>query len=80
LYPVTYVMGQSIGGRPVRLLRFSQLKSKGVSWSRMHVDRLEKQGKFPRRVHLGPATVAWVEEEIDQMLADKVAERTETTS
>ena len=56
-------------------LRFSQLKTKGIPWSRIHVDRLEKAGKFPRRVQLGGNTVAWVEDEIDAHLAAKVAER-----
>ncbi len=59
-----------------RLLRFSDLKSeKGVPWSRMHLDRLEKVGKFPQRVRLSASTVAWVETEIDAFLATKVAER-----
>ncbi|MBN8872840.1 MAG: hypothetical protein BGO51_28455 [Rhodospirillales bacterium 69-11] len=58
-----------------RLLRYADLKSKGFPWSRMHIDRLEKAGKFPKRLHLGPSTVAWVEEEIDAYLATKMAER-----
>jgi prophage regulatory protein len=59
-----------------RFLRFPQLKAeKGIPWSRMHVDRLEKAGKFPKRVRLGENTVAWQEDEIDAMLAAKAAER-----
>jgi prophage regulatory protein len=55
-----------------RFLRFPQLKSeKGIPWSRMHVDRLEKAAKFPKRVRLGENTVAWREDEIDAMLAAK---------
>jgi prophage regulatory protein len=47
-----------------KLLRFADLKpEKGVPWSRMHLDRLEKAGKFPKRVKLSPSTVAWIEEE-----------------
>ena len=60
----------------MRLLRFPQLEvDKGIPYSRMHVDRLEKAGQFPKRVRLGPMTVAWVEEEIDAYLATKMAER-----
>jgi prophage regulatory protein len=59
-----------------RLLRFADLKSeKSIPWTRMHLDRLEKAGKFPQRVRLSPSTVAWVENEIDNFLAAKVAAR-----
>jgi len=54
----------------MRFLRFPELKTeKGIPWSRVHVDRLEKAGKFPKRVRLGVNTVAWREDEIDAMLA-----------
>lgn len=57
-------------------LRFPDLKTKkGIPWSRPHVDRLEKAGKFPKRVQLGENTVAWDEAEIDAMLAAKAAQR-----
>lgn len=60
----------------MRLLRFRDLKPiKGISWSRVHVTRLEKLGQFPRRIQLGANTVAWDEAEIDAMLAAKAAAR-----
>jgi prophage regulatory protein len=59
----------------MRLLRFSELKARGVPWTRAHVDRQEKSGNFPRRVRLGDSTVAWVEQEIDEFLAEKIAAR-----
>jgi predicted DNA-binding transcriptional regulator AlpA len=60
----------------VKLLRFSELKAiKGIPYSRVHVGRLEKDGKFPKRVHLSPGTVAWVEAEIDGHIADAMATR-----
>jgi predicted DNA-binding transcriptional regulator AlpA len=34
-----------------------------------------KAGRFPERVKLGPNTVGWIEEEIDEFLAAKAAER-----
>jgi prophage regulatory protein len=58
-----------------RLLRYKDLKMKGIMWTRVHVDRLEKVSKFPKRVHLGPGTVAWVEDEIDAYVAGKIADR-----
>jgi prophage regulatory protein len=56
----------------MRYLRFPDLKEvKGIPWSRVHVDRLEKAGKFPKRVKLGENTVAWGEASIDAWLAEK---------
>ncbi len=60
----------------MRFLRFPELRAlKGIPYSRMHVDRLEKAGQFPKRVRLSSMTVAWIEEEIDDHIATKVAER-----
>jgi len=59
-----------------RLVRFPQLKSEfGIDWSRMHVDRLEKVGRFPKRVHLGPNTVAWFDDELIALVEQRAAER-----
>jgi prophage regulatory protein len=55
--------------------RFTELKERGIPWSRMHVDRLEKAGKFPKRVQLGESTVVWVEAEVDAFVAGRLAER-----
>ncbi len=30
-----------------------------IPYSDMHILRLEKQGKFPRRIKLGPGRVGW---------------------
>jgi prophage regulatory protein len=59
-----------------RLVRFPQLKTEyGIPWSRMHVDREEKAGRFAKRVHLGANTVAWWDTEIEEMLEARSAER-----
>jgi len=39
------------------------------------VRRLELDGDFPRRVPLSAARVGWLEEEIDQWIAERAAER-----
>lgn len=59
----------------MKYVRYADLKARGIPWSRMHVDRLEKAGKFPKRIRLGDNTVAWLECEIEAWLATKVAER-----
>ena len=46
-----------------------------VCYSPQHIARLEKVGKFPKRVRLGQGRVAWVEEEIDEWIKQRIAER-----
>jgi prophage regulatory protein len=41
----------------------------------MHIWRLEKVGRFPRRVKLGPNSVGWVSTEIDAWIEARIAER-----
>ncbi|MGA3403730.1 MAG: AlpA family phage regulatory protein [Acetobacteraceae bacterium] len=48
---------------PDRCLRMPELQQL-VPLSRMHIDRLEKDGKFPARIRLGPNAVAWKLSEI----------------
>ena len=61
--------------KPTRVLTFDELKrSKGIPYSRQHVDRLEKAGKFPRRIKLG-RSVVWSEAEIDEWLQSKADAR-----
>ena len=57
---------KQIDDMSARFLSYQQLKAvKGIPFSRIHVDRLEKAGRFPRRVRLAESTVAWVESEVD---------------
>ena len=48
---------------PDRLLTWAVLDPV-VPYTRQHVGRLERVGKFPRRVQVGPGRVAWREREI----------------
>jgi prophage regulatory protein len=59
-----------------RVLSYLELRHrKGIAWSRAHVYRMVNAGKFPRPIKLGEATTAWLEEEVDSWLAQRVAER-----
>lgn len=61
----------------MRILRFRELSErKGIPWTRTHVDRQEKAGRFPARVKIGPNSVGWVEEEVDAWLHERVQRRT----
>jgi prophage regulatory protein len=62
--------------KPTRLLSFKELKStRGIHFSRRHLQRLEDENKFPRRVQLGENRIGWVETEINEWLAEKLANR-----
>jgi prophage regulatory protein len=58
----------------MRILSKKQVRAL-VLYSPAHIDRLEKAGLFPRRVRLGPARVGWIEEEVLEWLALRIAER-----
>lgn len=62
--------------RQVKELAKRQVKEL-VLYPPQHVARLEKAGQFPRRVHLGPARVGWVEDEILDWLSSKLKRRVE---
>lgn len=68
-----------IWGDDMRMLQFRDLADrKGIGYSRTHIDRLEAAGQFPKRVKLGEgryAAVAWVEDEVDAFLRERIAER-----
>lgn len=60
----------------MRILRYRDLSPrKGIDWSRVQLDREERAGRFPQRVHLGPNSVGWVEAEIDEWLEQRAAQR-----
>jgi prophage regulatory protein len=59
-----------------RVLSYPELRDrKGIAWSRAHVYRMVNAGQFPRPIKLGEATTAWLEEEVDSWLGQRVAER-----
>jgi prophage regulatory protein len=59
----------------MKFLRYADLKSKGVTFTRVHLNRLEAAGQFPRKVPLGANTVAWIEAEVDDWIAERIARR-----
>jgi prophage regulatory protein len=58
----------------MRIVRKPELSRK-VGLHPGHLARLERNGKFPKRVRLGANSVGWVEEEVDAWLAERAAER-----
>ena len=59
-----------------RILTYAELKpAKGINFSRQHLARLEKAGKFPHRIQVSPARVGWLESEVDAWLQSKAEAR-----
>ena len=66
---------REIRGALMVVLSFPELKNLGVRFSRQHIRRLVKAGKFPAPIKIGENTNAWLESEIDRYLKDRIAER-----
>ena len=58
-----------------RLLDYQALRERGIPWSRVHIARLEAAKKFPLHIDIGENSSAWFEDEIDDFLEAKAAER-----
>jgi prophage regulatory protein len=51
-----------------------------VPYSQNQLRRLEAAGEFPKRVKIGKNRVAWIQEELDQWLWDRMQERKTNTT
>jgi predicted DNA-binding transcriptional regulator AlpA len=70
-------------GKSERLVGFKQLRPEwGIDYSREHLARLVKVGRFPRPLVLSadekgkPKKIAWLESEIDNWITELRAKRT----
>jgi prophage regulatory protein len=59
----------------VRFLTYEGLKNVGITHTRIHLGRLEREGKFPRRVMMGANRIAWLESEIFAWMESRIAAR-----
>jgi prophage regulatory protein len=59
----------------MKVLGYPDLRSKGIKFTRQHIHKLTRQGRFPPPFKLGNNTNAWTETEIDEYLKDCVAQR-----
>jgi prophage regulatory protein len=61
---------------PLAIIFFDDLSPRyGVSFSRVHLRRLEAKGKFPHRFFPTPGRAAWLQSEIRAWLAARIAQR-----
>lgn len=59
-----------------KLVSKKDLKSiYGIPYCFAHIARLEVAGKFPQRVALGACRVAWVAEEVEAWIEERIANR-----
>ena len=59
-----------------KLVSKKELKSVfGVPYSFAHIARLEAAGAFPKRVKLGACRVAWLSEEVQAWIDERIATR-----
>ena len=58
----------------MKLLSKKQVREK-VLYSFAHIARLKAVGLFPKRVPLGPGRVGYVEEEVENWIIKRIAER-----
>ncbi len=56
---------------PDRLLRFNDLKARGIVGSRVQLRRIIQRADFPPGIRLGPSTRAWPEAEIAAWLESR---------
>ncbi|MGB8998371.1 MAG: AlpA family phage regulatory protein [Pseudolabrys sp.] len=60
----------------MKLLCYDDLKpAKSIQYSKVQIWRLEKQGKFPKRIEIGPGRRAWAEHELDAWITSRIADR-----
>ncbi len=64
----------NLGEIVMRILSKKQLKEL-VLYSPQHIARMEKTGKFPKRIQLGPNRVGWVEDEVLDWLQPRLEHR-----
>ena len=61
--------------RDLTLIRGTKGISKKTGYTRQHINILEERGDFPRRIQLGPNSVAWLQCEVDAWLLKKIQQR-----
>ena len=62
-----------------RLISEDELRKKGIKYSRSQRARLTRAGKFPKPVKGVAKANAWVESEIDALIAARIAGRDQST-
>lgn len=68
-------MSKSESAERKTVLRFGDLKAKGLFNNRVTCFRWVKAGLFPAPISLGPNTIGWLSEEVEHWLEERAAQR-----
>ena len=60
---------------PKYYIRYPDLRDKGIVKNRVTLSRWIKAGRFPKPIHLGPNSIAWLVEEICAWEQKRISER-----
>jgi prophage regulatory protein len=63
-----------------KIISYTDLRSKGIPLSKPQLWRLEKDGKFPKRVPISLGRYGYVEEEIDAYIDSRIRARDQVVS
>jgi predicted DNA-binding transcriptional regulator AlpA len=58
-----------------KLISYAELATLGISYTRVHLSRLERLGQFPRAIWLGPNRKFWFASDVERYLAQRPTER-----
>ena len=61
--------------RPTTTLIISNEITKLIPYSQNHLRRLEAQGQFPKRIRIGANRVAWLRDEVETWIEDRINAR-----
>jgi len=65
----------------MRIISYRQMQKMNLClWSRAHIDREERAGRFPKRVQYGNSRVGWVLDEIEEHNRQLANKRSQTSS
>jgi prophage regulatory protein len=59
----------------MKVLGYRDLRDHGIPWTRQHISKLVRLGRFPRPFKVGDKTNAWTSDEISNYLKDRIAMR-----
>jgi prophage regulatory protein len=57
------------------IVTFGDLPKYGINFCRVHLQRLENAGQFPRRIHLSQRRIGWLRSELESWIAARAAAR-----
>ena len=61
--------------RPTTTLIISNEITKLIPYSQNHLRRLEAKGQFPKRIRIGANRVAWLRDEVETWIEDRINAR-----